>query len=552
MASLLPSISSNTTIPISFFSPFFPTTSGVSVSKRKKPCTTHKILSCKATKGDQNHINPPSSKNIGEYYPNHIAIDRRNAPFILGGVCGAANVSNFDSSPLERPVSPDLSSCGEPNVPCYVRPFDCCPPLIKGSIDFKPPPVSQLRIRPAAHLVDEHYKTKFARVIELMKALPPEDPRNFMQQANVHCAYCNGAYKQEGYDVQLEIHSSWLFFPFHRLYLYFFERILGNLIDDPDFALPFWNWDHPGGMEMPDMFEAKAYRSLYDEHRNQNHIPPVVVDLNYDYLNRPRPNDEQKMLNLNTMHRQMISNSTTPYLFFGRPYRGGDRPMQGPGSIECMPHNTVHNWCGDVRQPKGEDMGIFYSAARDPLFYAHHSNVDRMWTIWDTLPNHKTTQIRDNDWHNSSFYFYDEKKDLARVKVHDCLDNKKLGYDYQKVGIPWLPGPPTPQMFTTTRKEARNGKETIIGSNDFPVVLDKEVRVEIRRPNQEEGEEILVIEDIEIERDVFVKFDVYINYEGDDGVDALRPEFSEFVGSFVHLPHSCCKHGHKIQVYGWE
>ena len=30
-----------------------------------------------------------------------------------------------------------------------------------------------------------------------------------------------------------------------RFYLYFHERILGKLIGDDTFALPFWNWTRP-------------------------------------------------------------------------------------------------------------------------------------------------------------------------------------------------------------------------------------------------------------------------------------------------------------------
>ncbi|TVU16157.1 hypothetical protein EJB05_39708, partial [Eragrostis curvula] len=33
--------------------------------------------------------------------------------------------------------------------------------------------------------------------------------------------------------------------------LYFHERILDKLTDDDTFALPFWNWDSPGGMTLP-------------------------------------------------------------------------------------------------------------------------------------------------------------------------------------------------------------------------------------------------------------------------------------------------------------
>ena len=58
-----------------------------------------------------------------------------------------------------------------------------------------------------------------------------------------------------------------------------------------------------------------------------------------------------------------------------QPYRPGDEPDPGAGTIENTPHNILHFWSGDPRQPNGEDMGNFYSAGRDPVFFAHHGNV---------------------------------------------------------------------------------------------------------------------------------------------------------------------------------
>ncbi|MCD9559963.1 hypothetical protein HAX54_018344 [Datura stramonium] len=51
-------------------------------------------------------------------------------------------------------------------------------------------------------------------------------------------------------NLELQVHSSWLFLPFHRCYLYFFERILGSLINDPTFVMPFGT-GIIDGMRMP-------------------------------------------------------------------------------------------------------------------------------------------------------------------------------------------------------------------------------------------------------------------------------------------------------------
>lgn len=243
----------------------------------------------------------------------------------------------------------------------------------------------------------------------------------------------------------------------------------------------------------------------------------------------------------------------------------GDEPYRGLGSIENVPHGPIHRWCGDDKQPNGEDMGNFYSAARDPIFFAHHSNVDRMWTVWKTLGK-RQKDFSDPDWLNSSFLFYDENANLVRVKVRDCLDNRSLGYVYQDVDIPWLKSKPTPRKLTNKKVALKGGpgiaiaaemnKKKVISTSQFPIVLDGIVSVNVPRPKKysrskkekEEEEEILVIDQIELDGDLFAKFNVYVNDEDDL---TIGPDNTEFAGSFVNVPH---KHkgrsnGKKMKTY---
>ena len=53
------------------------------------------------------------------------------------------------------------------------------------------------------------------------------------------------------------------------------------------------------------------------------------------------------------------------------------------------------------------------------------------------------------------------------------------------------------------------------------------------RKDKEDEEEILVIKGIELDRNKFVKFDVFIN-DKDDPVS--RPDNTKFTGSFVNVP----------------
>ena len=186
--------------------------------------------------------------------------------------------------------APDVTKCGVATVPAGVTATNCCPPATTKIIDFQlPSPDSLLRIRPAAHLVIKEYRAKYKKAIQLMKALPDDDPRSFRQQASVRCAYCNGADDQVGFpDLEIQVHASWLFFPFHRLYACFHERILAELINDPTSALPYWSWDSPPGMQMPAIY-ADSTSTRYDAKRNAKHLPPTVIDLDYDFTESTSP-----------------------------------------------------------------------------------------------------------------------------------------------------------------------------------------------------------------------------------------------------------------------
>ncbi|KAJ0530801.1 putative catechol oxidase [Helianthus annuus] len=463
-------------------------------------------------------------------------LDRRNVLLGLGGLAGAVNLTSVPSVGAAPLAAPDISKCGT-NPLSGFKPGentptggDCCPPnstLIK---DFEFPTNQAFKVRPAAHLLSAKYIAKFNEAIKRMKALPEDDPRNFLQQAHIHCAYCNGAYTQSssGFpDIEIQIHNSWLFFPFHRWYLYFYERILGSLINDPTFALPFWNWDTPAGMTIPKYFNDPK-SALFDTKRNQAHLKGVV-DLGYNGKDTDATDIEKVKNNLAIMYRQMVTNATDPTAFFGGEYRAGKEPISGGGSIEQSPHTPVHRWVGDPREPNGENLGNFYSAGRDTLFYCHHSNVDRMWSLWKMLGG-KHKDITDTDWLNTSFVFYDENKNLVRVYVKDCLLTNQLGYDYQRVDVPWLKSKPVPRAPRSGVAKKLIGKVKKSDDVVFPVKLDKTVKVLVPRAKKsrskkekEEKEEILIIQGITYDSEKYVKFDVYVNdeLEADDDENVL-------------------------------
>src|SRR5262249_52904151 len=93
------------------------------------------------------------------------------------------------------------------------------------------------------------------------------------------------------------------------------------------------------------------------------------------------------------------------------------------------PHANVHN----AFDPG--DMADLRFSPRDPIFYAHHSNIDRLWSSWARDPDHQKPTFSDD----AKVYFYDEKRQWRFVLLSDLLDETRLGYKYSSYmdsGVP--------------------------------------------------------------------------------------------------------------------
>ncbi|KAH9303993.1 hypothetical protein KI387_008397, partial [Taxus chinensis] len=379
----------------------------------------------------------------------------------------------------------------------------CCPPFISGTtpVDFEFPSSLPMRTRQAAHLVDDKFKAKYDAALTAMKGLDEDDPRCFSQQARVHCAWCNGAYLVGSDSMNYQVHYSWFFAPFHRWYLYFYERILGHLIGDDTFALPFWNWDNEVGMSIPPIFTDTSV-AMYDENRDACHQPPIILN-----LSEPASCDNGSVKsNYATIYTHMVSGATTASLFHGADYRYGiEKELNSDttsGQLELSPHDMVHPWVGSSSNTNRENMGSLYSSGRDPLFYSHHANVDRMWSIWnDKLGRSNYT---DTDLTNSKFVFYDEKKQLVQVNAGDCYDINNLRYQYQEVDMPWLSkgrsfkkaGKFRPKPTPTGFAESDDEVKSLMAPVTVLVKRPRKTRTKIQRAEQEE---ILNIQGIEVD-----------------------------------------------------
>jgi polyphenol oxidase len=230
-----------------------------------------------------------------------------------------------------------------------------------------------------------------------------------LRQGFVHCWYCGGGSDQkEGQ----EIHGGWFFFPWHRAFLYFHERILAKLIGDDTFALPYWDWDSQDRQTFPSIYSIPKDPSdcLFDVFRSAmsgSNIPNVVVGPTIMNKTMNAPNNK---------------------LFMG--WQSGNTGQSG--AMENQPHGPVHIWTGDTTlQAANTDMGVLATAAQDPVFFAHHANIDRLWDVWLGLSSQHENYTSPT-WLTNTWQFYDENGVWTEIAVSDVVDHtKSLRYEYQ-------------------------------------------------------------------------------------------------------------------------
>ncbi|KAF8662492.1 hypothetical protein HU200_056082 [Digitaria exilis] len=482
----------------------------------------------------------------------------------VSSVANAAEEVAGEKCTKPDPVTDSLIGCMDPTTPC--------PPKPKVPVlDFTPESKVK-RIRRPVHLLDREYQEKYKEAVAKMKALPASNPLSFTAQAAIHQAYCDHHYHYDPdkKNVDFDVHNSWLFAPWHRMYIYFYEKALGQLIGDDTFGLPFWNWDTPAGMVVPALFKDTFANPLYDRNRNPDHLDTVA---NLDFLNNNKstpvafngPHDKAYEVaiykNLATVHQQQLRGAGCARSFLGEKLCTDNISKQGQGSLESMAHTALHVWVGrqgggtsctgGVVDFKGDikcanDMGFLGSAGRDPLFYSHHANVDRMWHIWSTKLGGEG--FKDPEWLNTSFVFYDDVDNPhpVRIKFRDVIDTKNLGYTYDAEAdkdLPWKDCQLTSLVPHTKGAGGAMNKlrKAVIKAAVFPVTVTKNNVIEVPSvvvPAKKEGQpRVLVIQGFEYDPNVANKFDVALNVPKDSALD-VGPQNFEFAGSFAVVPAS--------------
>lgn len=207
------------------------------------------------------------------------------------------------------------------------------------------------------------------------------------------------------------------FLPWHRMFVYYFERIVRQVSGRPDFTLPYWDYTSPDPLKrgvVPEQFRLPTdpvYEVLYRAAR-------TALANNGEPIHKNQPND---VMNIDDLLLKEAYSSAGSVQGFCRTIDNG---------IHSRMHVLLGNRFG---------MGSVPYAGNDPLFWVHHSNIDRIWASWNRSGGKNP---RGTTWGQTFFYFSDANGVRAVRKLSDFFSVLDLGYKYD-VYIP-RPQPPPP------------------------------------------------------------------------------------------------------------
>jgi hypothetical protein len=198
-------------------------------------------------------------------------------------------------------------------------------------------------------------------------------------------------------------HGTNQFLTWHRMYLWYFERVVQEAAGDQSLRLPYWDYESNSAL-------PAAYRdSTYVDEGGRTVPNPLRAEARQPGLNN----------GMSSLSSRVTSTSNAMGAGTFDPFSS---------ALEDTPHGAVHCAIVTGSCPNGL-MGSIPAAAVDPIFYAHHTNIDRLYECWlgvnepARLPNDPTLL-------DTMFTFVDADGGTPQRRVRDMLTTTQLGYTY--------------------------------------------------------------------------------------------------------------------------
>lgn len=173
-------------------------------------------------------------------------------------------------------------------------------------------------------------------------------------------------------------HSGPAFLPWHRHFLITLEGFLRQAINDTNFRIPYWNWTADSELSEPvtspiwsnanlGQFAGSDWPVRLEMSLRTGNLQIVDRSLQRALGGGKLPTRNE----VRAVIRDQTAYDIPPFDSFSD---GGVRNyVEGWIGKEAI-HNSIHVWVGG-------DMALS-SSPNDPVFFLHHSNVDRIWGAW--------------------------------------------------------------------------------------------------------------------------------------------------------------------------
>jgi hypothetical protein len=331
----------------------------------------------------------------------------------------------------------------------------------------------------------------YRRAIKAMKMLPAENPLNWDYQAAIYGTTLSGS------------HAAWntrelgnhFFWSWHRMYLYWFERIIRKMSGYNSWALPFWDCESTAQRTLPLPFRDSG-SELYTSNRGPGwntgaaFFPKAHVD-------------------------------SSEGMAIGGKGREGRAFFTAGEAIERNPHNNVHV---DV----GGWMGSVTTAAQDPVFYVHTANIDRLWNVWLTKGGIRFDPFFLDAWKNNSYTFFDEngaKVHMTGCDVVRCAEQLNYTYEGEPPQVNEYCPNPLPALSLETRLLV-SGQAVRLTDREVSVPIDlTPIRQRLPRLLESKDSFIALNCNMEAEREPGVVLELYLGLPPNTAANSDSPYF---------------------------
>jgi tyrosinase len=245
------------------------------------------------------------------------------------------------------------------------------------------------------------------------------------------------------------------FLPWHRMFVYFFEKIIRSVAADESFTLPYWDYTTQ---------DSSIHSILPPEFRQQDDqvLGPLYVAERNGGVNQGEPMPHQGVVD--PINLDDLAECT---------YEPSGAQMGFCMRLDQQLHGAVHVGVGNRK-----NMGAVPWAARDPIFWLHHSNIDRLWASWNDAGRTNPTLAQ-------TFVFADIEGNRVVADVKDFMDLTLANYRYDRLEP--APACPQPQTVAALAATAQNRKRVAM-AKATPVRLGPQaVTVPLEALPEQEG-----------------------------------------------------------------